>query len=160
MNEPCRPDLRFLLSSPAVFLALGGGAGLVPKAPGTAGSLLAIPLALLLQTQPFVWQILIWAALYALGIWLCDVTGRALGEADHPAIVWDEICGQTMVLLVGPPGAVGIVAGFVVFRFFDISKPWPIHVIDRHFRNGLGCMGDDLVAALYAVAVVWIASIG
>jgi phosphatidylglycerophosphatase A len=154
MPEPPRPNLRFLLSSPAAFLALGAGTGLVPKAPGTAGSLLAIPLALLIQTQPFAWEIVIWAVLCGLGIWLCDVTGRALGMPDHPAIVWDEICGQAIVLLVIPAGLAWIVAGFLAFRVFDIAKPWPINVIDRRTTNGLGAMADDLMAAVYAIVVL------
>ena len=158
MTEPPRPDLRFLLSSPAVFLALGGGAGLVPKAPGTAGSLLAVPLTLLLQTQPFAWQIIIWAALCALGVWLCDHTGRALGAPDHPAIVWDEICGQAIVLLLVPQGAGWILAAFVAFRCFDVAKPWPINSIDRRTTGGIGAMGDDLAAAVYAVAVLALAA--
>ena len=154
MSEPPRPDLRFLLSSPAAFLALGGGTGLVPKVPGTAGSLLAIPLVLLLQLVPFPWQIAIWIALCAAGIWLCDHAGRALGEPDHPSIVWDEICGMGMVLLFAPPGWGWTVVVFVAFRFFDIAKPWPIHIIDRRMPNGLGAMGDDLLAAVYAIVAV------
>ncbi|MPZ57111.1 MAG: phosphatidylglycerophosphatase A [Rhizobiales bacterium] len=154
MSEPPRPDLRFLLSSPAAFLALGCGAGLVPRAPGTAGSLLAIPLTLLLKGLPFGWQIAIWATMCVAGIWLCDRVGRTLGEPDHPAIVWDEICGMAIVLLLSPPGLGWVLAGFLAFRVFDIVKPWPIHIIDRRLPNGLGAMGDDLMAAVYAAALV------
>ena len=152
MTEPPRPNLRFLLSSPAAFLALGGGAGLVPRAPGTAGSLLAIPLVLMLQGLPFGWQIAVWAAMCVAGVWLCDRAGKALGEPDHPAIVWDEICGTTIVLLLAPPGLGWMLAGFLAFRAFDIAKPWPINIIDRRFANGAGAMGDDLLAAVYALA--------
>ena len=154
MSEPPRPDLRFLLSSPAAFLALGGGAGLVPRAPGTAGSLLAIPLVLILQRLPFAWQITVWAAMCVAGIWLCDRAGKALGEPDHGAIVWDEICGTTVVLLLVSPGLGWMLAGFLAFRAFDIAKPWPIHIIDRRFANGAGVMADDLMAAVYAIAVI------
>jgi phosphatidylglycerophosphatase A len=154
MTESSRPGFGFLLSSPAAFLALGGGAGLFPKAPGTAGSLLAIPLVLLLQTQPFVWQIAIWAALCGLGVWLCEEAGRALGEADHPAIVWDEICGQAIVLLVLPASVGWMLAGVLAFRMFDIAKPWPINLIDRHTTNGIGAMADDLLAAACALATL------
>ena len=149
-----RPDLRFLFSSPAAFLALGGGAGLVPKAPGTAGSLLAIPLVLLLQLAPFAWQLAIWAALCAVGLWLCENVGRALGEPDHGAIVWDEICGMAIVLLLAPPGLGWTLAAFLAFRLFDIVKPWPINIIDRRMPNGLGAMSDDLLAAVYAAVVI------
>jgi phosphatidylglycerophosphatase A len=154
MSEPPRPDLRFLFSSPAAFLALGGGAGLVPKVPGTAGSLLAIPLVLLLQLVPFPWPIAIWIALCIAGFWLCGHVGRALGEPDHGAIVWDEICGMAIVLLLAPQGLGWMLAGFVMFRLFDIIKPWPIHIVDRGMPNGVGAMGDDLMAAIYALVVL------
>jgi phosphatidylglycerophosphatase A len=157
MSEPPRPDFRFLLSSPAAFLALGGGAGLVPKAPGTAGSLLAIPLVLILQLAPFGWQLAVWAAMCIGGIWLCEYVGRALGEPDHGAIVWDEICGQAIVLLLAPPGFGWMLVSFLAFRLFDIAKPWPIHIVDRRMPNGLGAVGDDLLAAVYAIVVSRIA---
>ena len=154
MTEPRRPDVRFLLSSPAAFLALGGGAGLVPRAAGTVGSLLAVPLVLALQALPFGGQIALWALLCAAGVWLCDRAGRALGEADHPAIVWDEICGTAIVLLLLPHGWGWMVAGFVVFRVFDIIKPWPINVIDRRTGGGVGAMADDLMAGAYAIVLL------
>lgn len=158
MNEPIHPDPRFVLSSPVAFLALGGGAGLVPRAPGTAGSLLAVPLVLILQALPFPWQLAVWAAMCAAGVWLCDRVGRALGEADHPAIVWDEICGTAIVLLLGPPGFGWMLAGFLAFRVFDIVKPWPVDIIDRRFANGFGAMADDLMAAIYAAALIQLAN--
>jgi len=154
MAEPLRPNLRLLLSSPTLFLALGAGAGLTPYAPGTAGSLLAVPLVLLLQALPFPGQIVIWALMTGAGIWICDQAGRVLGKPDHPAIVWDEVCGMTIVLLLCPPGLGWIVAGFLAFRVFDIVKPWPINVIDRRFANGAGVMADDLLAAVYAMAAI------
>jgi phosphatidylglycerophosphatase A len=158
MTERSQPDWRFLLSSPAAFLALGGGAGLAPRAPGTAGSLLAIPLALALQTLlPLPWQFGVWIALCAAGVWLCGAAGRALGEADHPAIVWDEVCGQAIVLLLIPAGLAWVLAGFAAFRLFDIAKPWPIGVIDRRTTGGLGAMADDLLAALYAIVAIALA---
>jgi phosphatidylglycerophosphatase A len=157
MSELRQPDLRFLLSSPAAFLALGGGAGLLPQAPGTAGSLLAIPLALALQLAPFGWQIAVWTAMCVAGIWLCDRAGKALREPDHSAIVWDEVCGMVLVLLVIPAGLGWMAAGFLTFRAFDIVKPWPIHIVDRRSANGFGAMADDLLAAAYAIVLLAIA---
>jgi phosphatidylglycerophosphatase A len=96
----------------------------------------------------------VWLGLCGLGVWLCEQAGRALGDPDHPAIVWDEICGQAIVLLLVPHSYGGIAAGFLAFRFFDIVKPWPIHVVDRRLSNGFGCMADDVMAAVYAAATL------
>jgi len=155
MAEPLRPSLNILLSSPTMFLALGAGAGLVPYAPGTAGSLLAVPAVLLLQMLPFWWQAVVWALMTGAGFWICDRAGRALGDPDHPAIVWDEICGTAIVLLLAPAGAGWLLVGLVAFRVFDIAKPWPISVIDRRTTRGAETMADDLLAAAYALAAVF-----
>jgi phosphatidylglycerophosphatase A len=152
-----RPDLRLLLSSPSIFIALGGGAGLSPLVPGTVGSLLGIPLALALWGLPLGWQVAIMGALSLLGIWVCDRAGRMLGDADHRAIVWDEVCGMAIVLLVSPPTVAWIAASFVTFRVFDIVKPWPIYLFDRRLKNGFGVMTDDLLASGYAIVVLGIA---
>lgn len=155
MTEAPRLPLHTLRSSPAVFVALGFGAGLSPYAPGTFGSLLGIPLVLALQLLPLGWQVAIWAGLSLVGCWVCDRAGRALGVPDHPAIVWDEVCGMAAVLLAAPTGAWWIAASFAAFRLFDIVKPWPIGLIDRGLHNGFGVMGDDLMAAAYAIATIW-----
>jgi phosphatidylglycerophosphatase A len=155
MAERLRPNLSLLLSSPTMFLALGAGTGLVPYAPGTAGSLLAVPAVLLLQMLPFWWQAVVWALMTGAGFWICDRAGRALGDPDHPAIVWDEICGTAIVLLLAPPGVGWLLAGLVAFRVFDIAKPWPISVIDRRTTRGAETMADDLLAAAYALAAVF-----
>ena len=154
MTESPRPDLRFLMSSPEAFVALGFGTGLSPIAPGTVGSLLGIPLGLALRLLTPAWQIGIWTALCLIGLWVCDRAGRRLGVADHPAIVWDEVCAMAVVLLLAPSGVVWIVASFAAFRLFDIVKPWPIDVIDRNMANGIGVMADDLLAAVYAVVLL------
>lgn len=154
MTEAPRPTLYILVSSPAVFVALGFGAGLSPFAPGTFGSLIGIPLALALQLLPSVWQAAIWGVLCVVGCFICHRAGRRLGVADHPAIVWDEVCGQAAVLLLAPPGVWWIAASFATFRLFDIAKPWPIHLIDRRWHNGFGVMADDLMAAVYAIVAI------
>lgn len=154
MSESPRPDLRFLLSSPEAFVALGFGAGLSPVAPGTAGSLVGIPLGLALDRLPPAWQVGIWTALCLIGLWVCDRAGRSLGVADHPAIVWDEVCAMAVVVLLAPSGIVWIAASFAAFRLFDIVKPWPIDIIDRNLANGIGVMADDLLAAIYALVLL------
>jgi phosphatidylglycerophosphatase A len=158
MTNAPRPNPKLLLSSPAAWLALGFGTGLSPAAPGTVGSLLGIPLALALQTLAVGWQIAIWVVLCGIGCWACGRTGRMLQVADHPAIVWDEVCGMAAVLLLAPSGWPWIVASFAAFRLFDIVKPWPVHLIDRRWQNGFGVMADDLMAAVYAIVVIRILS--
>jgi phosphatidylglycerophosphatase A len=147
------------LAHPVYCMAMGLGTGLAPRAPGTVGTLLGFPLYYLM-TAPGLPGLVPWllAAAFVLGIWLCDVTGRFLGEADHPAIVWDEVVAMAGVLALIPDGPGWQLAGFAVFRFFDIVKPWPIRYVDRSIKNGLGVMLDDAIAAAFTVAVIrlWI----
>lgn len=153
-----RPDLRFMLSRPHHMLSLGFGAGLVPRAPGTAGALAGFALFWLLQQTAPAERAVLYAALFAIGVWACQLTGRALRHHDHPAIVWDEVLAMSLVLEFTPAGYGWWVAAFVLFRFFDIVKPWPVSVPDRSGDGGLGVMLDDLIAAVYAVAVILLAA--
>ena len=147
-----RPTLRLLLSHPAHFLSLGFGSGLSPVAPGTVGSLLAWCVYGLIRS-PFsdvgfgVFLLLGFVA----GCFFVPVTGKALGVVDHGGIVWDEFVAMWLVLWLAPAGIEWQVASFVLFRFFDIVKPWPIRVADARFKNGFGVMFDDLLAAGYAL---------
>jgi phosphatidylglycerophosphatase A len=153
-----RPDVRFLFSHPAHFIALGAGSGLARFAPGTAGTLLAFPLYALLAVFCSVpQQIALLAAAFALGIWACARTGEALGVADPGAIVWDEVAAFMLVLFFTPAGYVWQAAAFVLFRFFDIVKPPPIRHFDRTWKNGFGVMFDDLLAAFYTLIVLAVA---
>lgn len=136
------------------LLAFGFGSGLVPKAPGTAGSLVALALALLLVQAPQVAAIAFIVAAFLAGIWLCERVGRKLGEHDHSGIVWDEFVGMWLVLVCIPFHWAWWLAGFALFRLFDIVKPWPIGWLDRRVRGGLGVMLDDVLAAGYALAVL------
>jgi phosphatidylglycerophosphatase A len=149
-----RPDLRFLFSHPAHFLALGFGAGLSPKAPGTIGTLIGFPLFWLLSflSSTLFWVVLI--GLLVLGIWVCDKTGRGLGVADHGGIVWDEIVAFALVLKFTPLTVAWFITAFALFRLFDIWKPFPIRYFDRTMKGGFGVMLDDLLAAGYAIIVV------
>lgn len=148
---------RALLRNPrhflAHFLALGFGAGLSPVAPGTAGSLIALP---------FVWlfaQFGAWAcaaavvAGFAAGVVYCARAAEALGAADHPAVVWDEVVGMWAALCFIPLSWSALIAGFLLFRLFDIAKPWPIGRLERA-PGGFGIMLDDLAAGLLANLVL------
>jgi phosphatidylglycerophosphatase A len=146
---------RFMLRHPAHVIALGFGAGLAPVAPGTFGSLLALPVYwALAPAVPGMQFLAIVAALFALGVWACAHTGRALGAADHPAMVWDETVAFLAVLFFTPAGLVWQAGAFLLFRFFDILKPPPIRHFDRTIKNGFGAMLDDMLAAFYAVLVL------
>ena len=143
-----------IIFHPVHFLSLGLGSGLSPFAPGTAGTLVAVLLYLPLSLLPLSLYaaVLVFGSL--LGIFLCQKTTDRLGVKDHPAIVWDEFLGYWLTMLMAPAGWVWIVAGFILFRLFDIWKPWPISVIDRKVEGGFGIMLDDLVAGAYALVIL------
>ena len=148
------------LTNPIHFLALGFGSGCLPKAPGTFGTVAAIPLYWLAQSLSLPDYGLITLVMLFVGIYLCDRTARDLGVHDHPAIVWDEIVGYFITMLAAPSGIGWILVGFVLFRIFDIFKPWPIRFIDRRVGGGFGIMLDDVLAGIYAwlilQALVWL----
>ena len=146
-----------LLLNPAHCLSLGFGAGLSPTAPGTAGTLVAVPLYLALAQLAWPWYLAIVVIGFAAGIWLCGYTSKVLGEHDHGGIVWDEIVGFWITMIAVPPTWQWILLGFVLFRVFDILKPWPVRIADRKIPGGLGIMFDDLLAGLYALAGVQLA---
>lgn len=146
------PNRHFLLHHPAHFLALGFGSGLVPKVPGTFGSLAALPLYAALMWLPLPLELAIIAALFFLGIPICRKAGAALGVTDHGSIVWDEIIAMLLVLSLTPPHWTWWLAAFLLFRLYDIGKPFPICLCDTRLPGGLGVMFDDLIAALYTIA--------
>jgi len=146
-----------MLSNPIHLLSLGFGSGLSPHAPGTMGTLVAIPLYLLLSQLELWPYLIVVAAGFLLGIYLCDKTSKALGVHDHSGIVWDEIIGYWITMIAIPAVTwQWILAGFVLFRFFDIVKPWPVKVADKRVPGGFGIMFDDLLAGLYALACIQI----
>ena len=147
-----KPDSRLLFSHPAHFFSLGFGSGLVPKGPGTAGTLVGFPLYWLLAPLMSDYQFLLFLTLaFIVGIWICGKTGRALGVEDHGGIVWDEIVAFMLVLFFTPEGVYWQLLAFLLFRFFDIVKPQPIKYFDQNMHGGLGVMFDDLLAAGYAL---------
>ena len=150
-----KPNLRFLFSHPAHFIACGMGSGLSPFAPGTAGTLAAWLLFPLLRphfSEPGFLVFL--AAAFVVGVFAAGRTGRDLGVADHGAIVWDEIVPFWLILFMTPAGFLWQLAAFFWFRFFDVVKPQPARWVDTHMKNGFGVMFDDVVAAGYTLLVL------
>lgn len=149
------PDMaRRVLRNPVHLLAFGFGSGLAPKAPGTFGTLAAVPLYLLLVQLPLPLYLLAVVLAFAIGIWLCDRTARDLGVHDHGGIVWDEFVGLWLTMVAAPAGWWWILAGFLLFRLFDVVKPFPISWLDRHIKGGLGIMLDDALAGSFAWLVL------
>ena len=150
-----RPRARFAFSHPAHFIALGFGAGLSPFAPGTMGTLAAIPLWWLLQDigEPLL-LFGILALMYALGVWACGVTGRNLGVSDHGAMCWDEVVAFLLILAFVPDDPWWQAAAFFLFRAFDVVKPPPIRQLEMRFKGGFGVMFDDILAAGYTLLVL------
>jgi phosphatidylglycerophosphatase A len=154
-----KPPLRWsadpaLLRNPIHLLAFGFGAGLAPRAPGTFGTLVAVPIVLGVMQFGFVAHLAFAIVATAAGIWLCGESARRLGVHDHPGIVWDEITGYTVTMLAAPSDWPWLVGGFVLFRFFDIVKPWPIREADHSLSGGLGIMLDDIIAGIFAAAIL------
>lgn len=132
------------------FLATGFGAGLSPFAPGTMGTLVAIPLYLLLQWLPLSIYAIVTIFAFLIGIWLCEKTSLSLKTHDHPSIVWDEMVGFWITMFAIPCSIFTVLLGFLLFRGFDIQKPWPISWVDKNIQGGFGIMLDDMLAAIYA----------
>jgi phosphatidylglycerophosphatase A len=147
------PDARFLVSHPAHFIALGFGVGLARYAQGTLGTLATIPLywGLALFLPPLAIALLA-VPLFFVGIWACGITGRALGAVDHRSIVWDEVVAFLPLCALASSAPWLQVVAFVLFRIFDIWKPFPIRDLERRLEGGLGVMADDLAAGCYAYA--------
>lgn len=135
-------------TDPAYFIAFGFGSGLMPKAPGTWGTLVAIPLYFLISDFPLWLYATLVIAAFAFGVWISERVSRDLGEHDYSGIVWDEIVGYLLTMFMAPKGLIWIIIGFILFRLFDILKPQPIRYIDKHVKGGLGVMLDDLLAAI------------
>jgi phosphatidylglycerophosphatase A len=132
------------------WLATGFGAGLAPRGPGTAGTVVALVPAWLLLDAPLALRIGIVAALFVAGIFVCGASARRVATHDHPAIVFDEIVGFLAATLVLSGDPLWLAPAFVLFRLFDIWKPWPIRDLDHRLAGGLGIMLDDLMAGVYA----------
>lgn len=143
-----------LLADPVQLLALGFGSGLSPRAPGTAGTLVALALDLLLRPLGFEVRVAVAVLCLVTGSWICDRSAHKLGVHDHPAIVFDEIAAFLAIMLIVPLQWQWIAGAFVLFRLFDIWKPWPIRELDHSISGGLGIMLDDVLAAVFTVAIL------
>ncbi|MFK8067610.1 MAG: phosphatidylglycerophosphatase A [Gammaproteobacteria bacterium] len=140
-----------LLKDPFHCLSLGFGTGLASTAPGTFGTLIGIPLFLLMKPLSIEVYCLVSLILFIFGIWLCERTANKLEVHDHPGIVWDEVVGYAVTMIIAPNGWMWVLIGFILFRIFDVWKPWPIRLIDQKVTGGLGIMLDDLIAGIFAL---------
>ena len=163
-----QPPRELVLSTPEHLIAFGFGAGLAPFAPGTAGTLVALPLWLALSALPWPLYVAALALLFAFGCWVCGASARLLGVHDYPGIVFDEIVGFLLAALPLLPAlgwvrhhrGLWLLTAFVLFRALDVWKPWPIRNVDRRLGGGFGIMFDDALAAAYAAlalaVVAWL----
>lgn len=144
------PTAKFVFSNPVHLLAFGFGSGLSPKAPGTVGTLAALPFWLYLDSLALIPQLAFLVIAFTVGVYICGKTSADLNVHDHGGIVWDEFVGVWLTLIFVPATWFSIVLAFIVFRFFDIVKPWPIRWIDKKVHGGFGIMIDDIIAGLFA----------
>ena len=152
---------RQILTDPVLFLAFGFGSGLAKKAPGTCGTVAAIPVYWLFMQAGGVAYSLLTVVATMIGIWFCGNAADKLGEHDFGGIVWDEIAGFLITMWLVPMNWKTVLAGFLLFRLFDIVKPWPIKWIDQKVQGGFGIMLDDVLAAIFAGALLfWAFSLG
>ncbi len=150
------PISKIRLSNPIHLLATGFGSGLSPWVPGTMGTLAAVPFYLLMASQSTILLIIAIVLGTAVGIYLCERTSSDMGVHDHGSIVWDEFVGFWITMLLVPvTDWQTVLAGFVIFRFFDMVKPWPISWLDKQVHGGIGIMLDDIVAGLMSMVALW-----
>ena len=156
-KKPTQQELnKAVISSPVHLLAFGFGSGLSPFAPGTFGTLAAVLLYLPMQYLSLLNYCIVVALVCAVGIWICGRSSEMLGVHDHGGIVWDEFAGYFITMIAAPAGWQWIVVGFVLFRIFDILKPWPIKWADTKVEGGLGIMLDDILAGFISLAILQI----
>jgi len=154
MNDKLDNISQCVWRNPHYFIAFGVGSGLSPIAPGTMGTLAAIPIYLLMVQMPTIFYLIGIIGLYYLGVYVSEKVSIDIGIDDYSGIVIDEIVGFLITMMFIPPTMGNMVLGFVVFRFFDILKPWPISFIERRFKGGVGVMLDDVVAGLFAFVTI------
>ena len=152
-------DWKIVFTRLDYFLAFGLGSGLAPVAPGTAGSALGLLLFIPALSAPFPVQVIIIVIGFVLGVWVSDRVAKHMEVKDPGGIVWDEFVGMWITLL-WLPSEIWLLPAFLLFRLFDIWKPWPVRVADEKLAGGLGIMLDDVFAGVYALAAVQLLSFG
>ena len=157
MAKAINPSVKECLTNPIHGLAFGLGSGLAPFAPGTFGTLVAIPFYLLLQPLSLSVYLGVLLLLIVVSIYICGESARQLKTHDHSGIVLDEICGYLVTMIWVPESWLWLVLGFLLFRLFDIWKPWPIGLVDRKVQGGLGIVIDDVLAGVFAAICLQLA---
>lgn len=140
--------------NPLYFMAFGLGSGALPIAPGTFGTLAAIPCYLLLRQLPSNTYLIFVLAFIIFSSWLCDYISKQTSTHDHPGMCIDEFAGFFVTMLYAPAGWLWILTGFLLFRLFDILKPWPISYVDKNLHGGFGMVFDDVLAGLVSCAII------
>lgn len=150
-----KPPVKLLLN-PVHFCCFGFGTGYSPYAPGTLGTIAGVLIFLIIQDMGSMFYLTLVLVFFVSGILMSSYTTKALGVDDHPAIVWDEIVGYLITMCYAPDDWWWLIIGFVLFRIFDILKPWPVNLADKHVKGGLGIMLDDVIAGIYSLTIMQI----
>jgi phosphatidylglycerophosphatase A len=153
-SKPIPPVPEAVWRNPLYFAAFGLGSGAMPFAPGTFGTLLAIPFYLLLEPLPLLAYISFVIFFIVASSWICERVSRQIHEHDHPGMCIDEFAGFFVTMIGAPHGCPWVVLGFLLFRLFDIWKPWPIHVMDEKIHGGIGMVLDDVAAGIAAMILL------
>lgn len=153
-TKPIPPVPAAVWKKPLYFIAFGLGSGAMPFAPGTFGTLMAIPFYLLLQYLPLYFYIIFVVVFIAASSWISDRVSREINEHDHPAMNIDEFAGFFVTMINAPHGWPWIALGLLLFRLFDIWKPWPIHLIDEKVHGGFGIVLDDVAAGIFGMVII------
>ncbi len=143
-----------ILTHPIHFLAFGFGSGLSPKAPGTVGTIAAVPIYFYLSALSLEYYLMVCVFVSLIGIVICGKSAKLLNTHDHPGIVWDEFAGFFITMIAVPLSWQNILLGFIFFRLFDIFKPWPISWLDKQVDGGLGIMVDDIIAGFFSLVCI------
>lgn len=154
--KPKPPVPEAVWKDPLYFIAFGFGSGAMPFAPGTFGTLMAIPFYLLFQSLPLFSYVILVVVIAVLSVWISERVSRDIHLHDHPGMCLDEFVGFFVTMIHAPHGYVFLLLGFLLFRLFDILKPWPIYVLDEKVHGGLGMVLDDIVAGIFACIILQI----